>query len=103
MFGEKWIVAGQYAQALVPYAYAVFMLSAIGSITAVFDKQKEFLYWGITEAIFVIGIIILGKVLGLDILLIFHLLSAFMVLYASGLLYWLLSIVREDAKMKDFT
>ena len=103
VFGEKWIVAGQYAQALVPYAYSVFILSAAGSIAAVFDKQKEYLYWGVTEAVFVIGIIIIGEATGLDILLIFYLLSAFMMIYAFGLLYWLLSIIRQEEKMKNIT
>ena len=51
VFGKEWSTVGLYVQALTPYMFFMFILSSISSIPLVFNKQKQYLIWGIVEAI----------------------------------------------------
>jgi len=43
-FGEQWRIAGTYAQLLVPYFFANFVVGTVSQINAVFEKQAYGLY-----------------------------------------------------------
>ncbi|HBF87992.1 MAG TPA: hypothetical protein DDX39_05045 [Bacteroidales bacterium] len=45
VFSEKWRVAGQYAQILIPYIFVNFIVSPITITNSVFEKQKVSLIW----------------------------------------------------------
>jgi O-antigen/teichoic acid export membrane protein len=41
LFGEQWVIAGKYAQALIPFMYLYFVLAPLPLIPFIFSKQKE--------------------------------------------------------------
>ncbi len=44
VFGEKWRVAGEYSQLLIPYLFMNFLISPISNIPIILGKQKEIFY-----------------------------------------------------------
>jgi O-antigen/teichoic acid export membrane protein len=96
VFGEKWIVAGVYVQALVPYMFSLFILSTVTDVTLIFDRQKIYFFWGMSEAIGVISIFFIGNLFKIEIINILYMLSLFISLYAIGMLYWLLSVIKHE-------
>ncbi len=45
VFGENWIVAGEYAQVLMPMYFLQFLASPLGNVSVVSNKPKIDLYW----------------------------------------------------------
>jgi O-antigen/teichoic acid export membrane protein len=96
VFGEKWTTAGIYVQALVPYMFSLFILSTVTDVTLIFDRQKIYFYWGMAEAIGVISIFFIGNLFKIEIINILYMLSLFISLYAIGMLYWLISVIKYE-------
>jgi len=44
VFGEKWRVAGEYTQILIPYLFMNFLVSPISQLPIIVGKQKQFFY-----------------------------------------------------------
>ncbi len=86
VFGEKWRVAGEYSQILIPYLFMNFLISSISSIPIIFNKQKEIFYISLFGNIIYILIIILLHNFGIEIVITF--LSVFMLIYYLCVLYW---------------
>ncbi|MBU1667493.1 oligosaccharide flippase family protein [bacterium] len=47
IFGEKWKIAGEYAQVLSIWLFFVFLISPLSTILITLEKQKEALYFNI--------------------------------------------------------
>lgn len=47
LFGEEWIIAGEYTRYLIPWFFLMFLNSPITSIILILNKQKEYLLFEI--------------------------------------------------------
>ena len=45
VFGEKWMIAGTYAQILIPLFFVKFIVVPISNATSVLEKQKLLFFW----------------------------------------------------------
>ncbi len=86
VFGEKWRVAGEYSQILIPYLFMNFLISPISSIPIIFNKQKEIFYISLFGNMVYILIIIFLHSFGIEIVVTF--LSLFMLIYYLCVLGW---------------
>jgi len=93
VFGEKWRVAGEYSQLLVPYLFMNFILSPFSSLPIILGKQKEIFY-----------IALLGNLLFVSILLLFHsliinsvlgILSITMSIYYLFVFHWFYKVLKK--------
>jgi O-antigen/teichoic acid export membrane protein len=101
VFGNKWEMVGYYVQALIPYMFFMFLLSAISSIPLVYDKQKQYFIWGIAEAISVLSVFGLGNFFNLEIIETLYLLSLAISIYVSCIFYWFNQLLRNNTKNKE--
>jgi len=94
MFGEKWRVAGEYTQILIPYLFMNFLVSPISNLPLILDRQKNIFY-----------ISLLGNILFLSIFIIFNsmeikkvllLLSVTQVLFYAYVMWWYYSIIKAN-------
>jgi len=60
VFGEKWIVAGEYAQMLALWMMLIFLFSPLSNLCFIFEKQKETFYFNLITLSFNIITIIVG-------------------------------------------
>jgi len=86
VFGEKWRVAGEYSQLLIPYLFMNFLISPISQIPIILEKQKEIFYISLFGNVSYVLIIILFHTYSIEIVLTF--VSTFMVLYYLYVFYW---------------
>lgn len=100
VFGNKWEMVGYYVQALIPYMFFMFLLSAISSIPLVYDKQKQYFIWGMAEAILVLSVFGLGNSFNLDIIESLYLLSFAISIYVSCIFYWFNKLLRDNTKTR---
>jgi len=93
VFGESWRVAGEYSQLLVPYLFMNFLISPISSLPIILGKQKEIFY-----------ISLLGNLLFISILLLFHslhiksvltIISIAMSTYYIFVSYWFYKVLKK--------
>jgi O-antigen/teichoic acid export membrane protein len=60
VFGEKWQIAGEYAQILTPMFYLQFLVSPLSNMFMIAEKQQYDLLMQVYLAIFVFGAFIIG-------------------------------------------
>lgn len=96
VFGDNWLTVGYYVQALVPYMFFMFLLSAISSIPLVFNKQKQYFIWGIAEAISVLSVFGLSNLFDINIINTLYILSFIISIYAISLFIWFKSIIKTN-------
>lgn len=94
VFGEKWLNVGYYVQALIPYMFFMFLLSAISSIPLIFNKQKQYFIWGIAEAISVLSVFVFCNFLGFKIIEALYLLSIVISIYSMSIFYWFIQSIK---------
>ena len=87
VFGEKWRIAGEYSQILIPYLFLNFIISPISNIPIIIGKQKEIFFLALIGNLLYVIIITIVHSLGIKITLIC--LSSFMVIYYFYIFYWL--------------
>jgi len=92
VFGQKWRVAGEYSQILIPYLFMNFLISPLSSLPIVLNKQKE-----------VFKISLFGNILFVLNIILFHnysvtfmlsMLSFTMTIYSAYVVYWFFRIVK---------
>jgi O-antigen/teichoic acid export membrane protein len=98
VFGNKWEMVGYYVQALIPYMFFMFLLSAISSIPLVYDKQKQYFIWGIAEAISVLSVFGLGNIFNLEIIETLYLLSFIISIYVITIFIWFNHCIKNKGK-----
>ena len=91
VFGEKWRVAGEYSQILVPYLFMNFLVSPISSLPVILDKQKEIFYIGLFGNLLLILNIIFFNYLGMIIML--YIISFSMFLFYTYVIYWFYKVM----------
>ncbi|WP_417656309.1 lipopolysaccharide biosynthesis protein [Pseudidiomarina aestuarii] len=64
VFGEKWRVAGEYAEILTPLFFVKFVMSAVSNINNVFEKQRIALVWQFIFLVLSLGVFIISKNIG---------------------------------------
>ncbi|WP_180074662.1 oligosaccharide flippase family protein [Acinetobacter sp. YH12116] len=97
MFGDKWRIAGEYAQIIVPVFIVRFVGAALSNTNNIFEKQGLALAWQIALLILSIGVLILSSVFHLsfeDFLRVYTVVTSIHYI----LLYFLLKFV-ADAKL----
>lgn len=93
VFGEKWRIAGEYSQILIPYLFMNFLISPISSIPIILGKQKEIFYISLVGNIIFVAIILLfSDIVSFNKVL--YLVSGFMVVYYSFVMYYFYRILR---------
>lgn len=65
VFGERWRIAGHYAQVLAPFFAIRFIVAAVTTINSVFEKQKISLAWQLLLLASALGSIIASHSFGL--------------------------------------
>jgi len=86
LFGEKWRVAGEYSQILVPYLFMNFLVSPISSIPVILEKQKEIFYISLFgNILFLIAIVIFNRY---DFLITLAIISISQFIFYSYVIYW---------------
>lgn len=63
LFGEKWMVSGEYAQMLAPWMMMIFLFSPLSNLCFIYEKQKEALYFNLVTVIVNISVIFIGGIL----------------------------------------
>lgn len=82
IFGEKWRVAGEYAQILTPMAFMQFITSPLSSMFMIAEKQSLDLMWQIFLFLLVIASFFVGSILASDISALGLFSAAYCVAYA---------------------
>ncbi|MEA2018027.1 MAG: oligosaccharide flippase family protein, partial [Campylobacterota bacterium] len=60
VFGENWIVAGEYAQLLSLWIFFVFIMSPLSTLFITLEKQKEFFIFNISILIARVASLVIG-------------------------------------------
>ena len=99
VFGEKWRVAGEYSQILVPYLFMNFLLSPLSSLPLILNKQKEIFYIGLVGNILLILTIIVFSSFGIVVML--KMISLIMSLYYLFVIYWFYKVLKNEKSMEE--
>lgn len=92
VLGEKWEIAGVYAQYLTPWLFLNFAISPVLQVALILDKQKEIFGFAIVGNIIIFLSIFIGGYFFEDILKGFMLLSFLQLFYYFFLYRWILKI-----------
>lgn len=95
LFGEKWVLSGEYAQALTPYMYLYFVVSPLTLIPFIFSKQKESFFISASgNVLFIVCMAIAGSMNNMY----FGLISVSIVVSSYFIFYirWILSFARSN-------
>ena len=98
VFGEKWRVAGEYSQLLIPYLFINFIISPISSLPIILNYQQRFFYLSLIGNLGMPIIIFVGYKLDFDIKYILILLSLSLFILYSVILLWILKLIRDNKR-----
>ncbi len=102
VFGEKWRVAGEYSQLLIPYLFMNFLASPISSIFLILDMQKLNFYISIIGTGMLIGTFWVGHMLNIDFINNLYILTSTMFIYYLFSINYLLYKIRlHENKEKE--
>lgn len=90
IFGTKWINAGYFLKAMVPWVFFQFIVSPISSFPVILNKQRELFILSIFGKIIIFSIIFAGKFLNLNIIQVLNLFSLMMPLYYIYSIFWII-------------
>ncbi|MBA1420217.1 MAG: oligosaccharide flippase family protein [Epsilonproteobacteria bacterium] len=95
IFGDKWEIAGVYAQILIPMLYLRFTGSIVSSVVIIYNKQKKALNIEIINTILRVLLLVIGGVLKSVIvgLILFSFFSFLVTLYR---LFWYAEILKKE-------
>ena len=96
VLGDKWKLAGVYAQYLTPWLFLNFVVSPVQNIAVIVNKQGKVFGIALVGNIIIFGSIFLGGFVFDDILKGFILLSVLQILYFTWIYFWILKIAKED-------
>lgn len=66
IFGAEWIIAGEFAQIILPFIAVKFIAVALSNTTNIFEKQIIALVWQVTLMVLSLSILIYSHYAGLD-------------------------------------
>lgn len=89
VFGNKWIMAGEFAQWMAPWLYLVFITSPLSQLFSVLEKQSQGLIFQAVLFVVRIGSLLVGSLIG-DVLFTVALFSLGSALCWIGFLWWII-------------
>ena len=98
VLGEKWRVAGQFAQFLTPWLMLNFIIGPVLQVSVIFNKQEQYFVVSLIHNIVIIGSIFVGGYVFNDLLTGFIFLSCFQVVFYLLVLRWIFRLVDSEAK-----
>jgi len=96
VFGNKWILAGEYTRCLIPWLFVSFLNSPITGVISAYGKQKMHFYNEITLLIFRFLSLILGYLIWKDAFMSVLLFGIVGFIYSIYMYFYLLKIVKEN-------
>ncbi|WP_297484818.1 oligosaccharide flippase family protein [Sulfurimonas sp.] len=96
VFGEKWRVAGEYSQLLIPYLFMNFLISPISHIPIILEKQKKFFYLNLIVNIGMLLILFVGNIFHYDFTTLLCSISLFMCSFYIYTLWWFKRILQAS-------
>ncbi len=96
VFGPGWKNAGVIAGYLIPYILFHFVASPIGMVPMIVGRQREALYWGVTEGVIFVTVYVVGNMLYSDLGKSIILLSIIMPAYFIVYFMWIISVSRAN-------
>ncbi len=66
VFGEKWRMAGEITQLLIPFYLVYFIGAPLNTMFSIAEKQKWEMFWQVLFFSFSVGSIVISQYLGLD-------------------------------------
>ncbi|MEN8929325.1 MAG: lipopolysaccharide biosynthesis protein [Flavobacteriales bacterium] len=101
VLGDKWEIAGQYAQYLTPWLFLNFAISPILQVALVLDKQKEIFGFALVGNLIIFISIFIGGYFFNDIIKGFILLSILQLFYYFFVYKWVLKISQPMSRKPD--
>ncbi|MPW36264.1 lipopolysaccharide biosynthesis protein [Vibrio sp. B1Z05] len=95
VFGDSWIISGEYAKMFLPYIVLHFVASSSSVILIVIKKQKQALYWGVIESIMFVFIFLVGSLVGLSVTDVLFTVSMIFSVYFPVYFIWIYKSVRN--------
>ncbi len=96
IFGKNWAVAGNYAQALIPYIYFHFIASPLSMVPLITDYQDKAFYWGMLESILFVSSFVAGYYVFKDLYYSLLMLSIIFSVYFPIYFLWILKISKSS-------
>lgn len=94
-FGDQWLLAGIYAQSIIPYIAVQFIVSPLQLTFEIFEKQKVLFFWQIGLLFISLFILLISSNLGITFLNFLNLYSLSLAVYyslsfliISRMIYW---------------
>ncbi|WP_297431336.1 lipopolysaccharide biosynthesis protein [Sulfurimonas sp.] len=94
VFGEKWRIAGEYSQLLIPYLFMNFLISPISHIPIILEKQKKFFYLNLIANIGMLLILFWGNIFHYGFTTLLCVISLFMSSFYIYTLWWFKRILQ---------
>ena len=98
VLGEKWRIAGEYAQYLTPWLFLNFIVSPVQQIGIIVNKQGEIFLFSLLGNAIIFGSIFIGGYIFKDIFKGFILLSTLQVFYYLWIYLWIKSEAKKDCE-----
>jgi len=95
VLGEKWKIAGEYAQYLTPWLFLNFTIAPIQQIAVILNKQGQIFLLSLIGNFIIFGSILIGGYFG-NIKMGFLILSILQVFYYLYVYLWIQSIAKEN-------
>ena len=95
VFGEEWRESGLYVQILAPWFFMNFLLSPMGQIPIILNKQKEVFMYSVIGNLMILMSIAVGGFFFNNALVSFGLISITQVIYYGYMLLWFSKITKK--------
>jgi O-antigen/teichoic acid export membrane protein len=96
VFGDRWIVAGQYSQVLCFWYMVNLISSPVSQLPVVFRRQKTFFYFGLVYNLLVLFVLVISANLSVNIEQTLTIVSLVAGLYLIGVIVWVAMLVRRE-------
>lgn len=98
VLGEKWRIAGEYAQYLTPWLFLNFVIAPVQQIAVIVNKQGEIFLFSLLGNAIIFGSIFIGGFVFNDVFKGFMLLSALQVFYYLWIYLWIKKQAAKDCE-----
>lgn len=98
VLGEKWRIAGEYAQYLTPWLFLNFIVAPIQQIGIIVNKQEKIFLFSILGNAIIFGSIFIGGYIFKDIFKGFILLSSLQIFYYARVYLWIKKEAIKDCE-----
>ena len=92
VLGDKWEIAGVYAQFLTPWLFVQFITAPVAQVAVIINKQEGLFYASLINNIIIVGAFVIGGLVFKSILTSFVLLSVMQMVYTFFLYRWILGV-----------